>query len=181
MFKTIPSQLVSLLEQNFHMKITICACKYFEKCVNTDRNLVLYENIQKITIQKVPFTSKSTIHFRKKTKGLWFKHTCRSKTSICREMSRCDCCRVIQVIQSQTRLRLFDALKCYFGSYTEVIFKALLRISFVSQKPYSPVPSVKGSRKDQKGPLLCRLCFLLASPGKDQMEEKFRIKNTMEY
>lgn len=56
MFKTIPSWLVSLLEQNLHMKITICECKYFEKCVNTDRNLLLYENIQKITIQKV-FTS----------------------------------------------------------------------------------------------------------------------------
>lgn len=32
------------------MKITTCEYKYFEKYVNTDRNLPLYKNIQKTTI-----------------------------------------------------------------------------------------------------------------------------------
>lgn len=53
MFKTIPDQLASLLEQTLHMKITVCEYKYFEKCINNDRNLLLCENIQKIIIEKV--------------------------------------------------------------------------------------------------------------------------------
>lgn len=41
-----------LLEQNLHMRVTICEYKYFKKCVNADRNLLLYKNIQKTTFKK---------------------------------------------------------------------------------------------------------------------------------
>lgn len=98
-----------LLEQNLRMKITICECKYFEKCVSTDRNVLLYENIQMITIQKVFTSGKNQKAYGSNILA----------DQICREMSRCDWCRVIQVIQSYTRLRLFDALKSSILDHTQ--------------------------------------------------------------